>query len=62
MKIRTNFATLTTCIREDQRARSLVGSRVDVVTVLADQMARVARFSFIFFTALAVNKNQGDFM
>ena len=35
---------------------------MDVVTVLADQMARVARFSFEFFPLMAGNKNQDAFM
>ena len=33
----------------------VVGSRVDVVT-LCDEMVRVARFSYRFFTAMAGNK------
>ena len=55
---RTNCAILTSWIH----AR-VVGSRVDIVT-LRDQLVRVVRFSFRFFTAMAGNKaekkNQGS--
>ena len=39
----------------------VVGSRMDVV-MLRDQMARAARFSCGFFTAMAGNKNQSAYM
>ena len=47
---RTNCAILTSYIHA-----SVVVSRVDVVT-LRDQLFRIARFSWEFFTAMAGNK------
>ena len=50
---RTNCAIMATYIRADHAC--IVGSRVDVVTLL-DQMVRVARSYCGFFTPMAWNK------
>ena len=51
---RTSCAILTTYIYARIHAH-VVGSCVDVFTVL-DQMVKVSRFSYGFFTAMALNK------